>query len=576
MSENNSLVEDMANVGGPTLLKRTLGMQNDRYSQYIGHTTDFEPSVLDLSFFGHHDESLLSRGTLRKVAKNDTFLMLPDGDTQGYEHALYDVEAVESLVAPHGGKLIDLYFSVVHPAFPVLQKYVFIEKYERDFREIPAPLLAAVYIMAINWWHHCEELSHLPPPDVKELEGLAQTSLSDAMCRPKLSTVEAALVLAQRPGGEQWAATAQIVAVSQELGLHLDCSNWMIPPWEKGLRRRLAWALYMQDKWSSLIHGRPSHLFAANWAVRSLTVHDFPDVDWDEDNVEEKEDVEEGRLVFMRFLKLTEILSEILDSLYTLKAMRAVEDADVQGIQMILSQAKPIQLKLKSWYSSLPPSIRLESLSSGGRVPKRPSCVGYLHLAYFAAEITLHRRIISAVASTQSSVDSYVHQICRSAAKARLISSMDFVNRLTPNHLRAFWYFASKTKFALIGTFGSLLWATSPGQEEADWYNRRLSEYRWTLSVSAKPGEGQYLTEFAMDMLDTSTGLLKQLPEKPSLSRTGSAADFSINSAQGSFPGFGSVLGSFSNLPSGNDSSVQSEEESSEDDDLEEHFAMAS
>jgi hypothetical protein len=104
---------------------------------------------------------------------------------------------------------------------------------------------------------------------------------------------------------------------------------------------------------------------------------------------------------------------------------------------------------------------------------------------------------------------------------------MDFVNRLTTAHLRSFWYFASKTNFALIGTFGSLLWATAPGREEADWYRRRLGEYRWTLGVSCKGGDVEgsgngRLTEFAMGMLDTSTGLLKALPEKPALSRVGS------------------------------------------------------
>ena len=106
---------------------------------------------------------------------------------------------------------------------------------------------------------------------------------------------------------------------------------------------------------------------------------------------------------------------------------------------------------------------------------------------------------------------------------------MDFVNRLTSSHLRSFWYFASKTNFALIGTFGSLLWATAPGREEADWYRRRLGEYRWTLGVSCKGGSSEggngRLTEFAMGMLDTSTGLLKALPEKPALSRVGSESE---------------------------------------------------
>ena len=236
----------MANFGGPTLLKRTLGLQADRYSQYIGPTTDFEPSLINLSPFDPHDESLLARGTLRKVSANETFLLLPDNNTPGYDHIFNDADEVENIVAPHGRKLIDLYFRVVHPAFPIIQRSVFLEKYERSHREFSPPLLAAVYILAINWWEHAEELANLPRPNVRELERLVRTTLADAMYRPKLSTIQAGLLLSQRPEGDQWAPTAQLVAIGQELGLHLDCSHWKIPPWERGLRKRLAWALYMQ------------------------------------------------------------------------------------------------------------------------------------------------------------------------------------------------------------------------------------------------------------------------------------------------------------------------------------------
>lgn len=518
----------MANVGGPTLLKRTLGMQNDRYSQHIGPTTDFEPSLINLSPFNPEDESLLSRGTLRRVGEHDTFLMLPDHNTTGYEHQLKDVDEVERLVAPHGKHLIDLYFRVVHPGFPIIQKGVFLEKYERSYREFSPPLLAAVYLLAINWWHHSVELAPFPRPNIPSIERLVRSTLADAMYRPKLSTIQAGLLLSQRPEGDQWAPTAQLVAIAQELGLHLDCTNWKIPPWEKGLRKRLAWALYMQDKWGALVHGRPSHIFPTNWAVQQLSENDFPDVDWDENDIEERREVEAGRLIFLGMVRLSQILAEILDTFFTIQAMQTVMDAGAQGTHMVLSLAKPVQLKLKEWFSSLPPVLRMDSsYSAKGNPAGRLSSVGYLHLAYFATEITLHRRIIRSLTAAEAggTVDPYLQHICRNAAKARLISAMDFVNRLSPNHLRAFWYFASKTNFALIGTFGSLLWATSPGQEEAEWYRRRLGEYRWTLSVSSKPGGSSRLTEFAMTMLDISTGLLKKLPEKPVLSRNGSTAD---------------------------------------------------
>ncbi|KAF3761454.1 transcription factor TamA [Cryphonectria parasitica EP155] len=524
---SSSFIEEMANFGGPTLLKRTLGLQDDRYSQYIGPTTDFEPSLINLSTFDPHDESLLSRGVLRKVSEHDTFLLLPDQNTIGYEHILEDVDEIERIVAPHGRKLIDLYFRIVHPAFPIIQKNVFYEKYERSPREFSPPLLAAMYILAINWWDQDDDLSSQLRPNVRDLERLVRTTLPDAMYRPKLSTVQAGLLLSQRPEGDQWAPTAQLIAIAQELGLHLDCSSWKIPLWEKGLRKRLAWGLYMQDKWGSLVHGRPSHIFASQWGVLPLGGGDFPDVEWDEEDVDAKQDIEKGRVLFMQMIQLSQILAEILETFYTLQAMQNVTNAGAQGTHLVLSLAKPIQLKLKEWYAALPASIRMDStyqtLSANASSPARLSSIGYLHLGYFATEITLHRRIVRSLASTHPSpADSYVLHICRNAAKARLISAMDFVNRLTPSHLRAFWYFASKTNFALIGTFGSLLWATSPGREEAEWYRRRLGEYRWTLSVSSKPGEGKGLTEFAMGMLDISTGLLKKLPEKPTMSRSGS------------------------------------------------------
>lgn len=137
--------------------------------------------------------------------------------------------------------------------------------------------------------------------------------------------------------------------------------------------------------------------------------------------------------------------------------------------------------------------------------------VGYLHLAYFATEITLHRCIVRSLNSNGGGV--YLSYVCRSAAKTRLISAMDFMNRLRPEHLASFWYFPSAVNFALIGTFGNLLRATAPAQEEADFYRTRLTEYRWTLCVSSRLAG---FLHFAIDSLDSSSHLLQNLLLKPS------------------------------------------------------------
>ena len=137
--------------------------------------------------------------------------------------------------------------------------------------------------------------------------------------------------------------------------------------------------------------------------------------------------------------------------------------------------------------------------------------IGFLHLAYFATEITLHRCIIRSLRNLNS--DDYLTHICRSAAKTRLISAMDFVNRLRLEHLKSFWYFPSQVSFALIGSFGSLLLATAPGQEETDFYKTRLGELRWTLGVNSRNAS---FLKFAVESLDGFDTILRSLPEKPS------------------------------------------------------------
>ncbi|KAF8244921.1 hypothetical protein K440DRAFT_479871, partial [Wilcoxina mikolae CBS 423.85] len=492
-------------------LSATLGLQGDRHSHLVGPTAEYEQCLIDLCPFDSKDEyalSSLSRITsFRRVCEETTFTLYPDEPTANHSETYEDSDKIERVVSPHGQKLLKLYFRIVHPSFPILHKRVFLEKYARTHREFSPPLLAAVYILALHWWSYDVELSPLPKPDVSALEKLAMKTMYDVMHRPKLSTVQAGLLLLQRNEemkGSSWAFTAQLVAVGQELGLHLDCTNWKIPRWEKGLRKRLAWGLFMQDKWGALTHGRPTHITKSNWAVRPVEPEDFPDSAQPDGVKEEKTDdeeegsqeVEKGRMLFEQMIQLSQLMSDVLETFFSVEAQMGF--AGRGGTQKVLERAKPIQIRLKGWFAKLPDCLRMDAATKSRRL----SSTGYLHLAYFATEITLHRQILRTL-STPNQVDPYLLHICRSAAKTRLISAMDFVNRLKPEHLQSFWYFSSKVNFALIGTFGSLLWATAPSIQEAEFYKARLSEYRWTLRVSSR---GADFMEFAVGVLDASAG----------------------------------------------------------------------
>ncbi|EAT88501.2 hypothetical protein SNOG_04741 [Parastagonospora nodorum SN15] len=509
----------LANIHLPQL-GETLGLQRRQHSRYIGLSSPFDSLLIGLSQFDTRNESAFDLGTLRRVNDHECFIMLPDETTQDYAGEVEALNQIEQLIHPHGPALLDLYFEVVHPNFPIIQKHLFIGRYKNGDRTFSPALLAGMYILALNWWSLNPNLAKYSKPDAARLEVIAMKSLTIAMERPKLSTVQAGLLLLQRPEADSWSLTTQLVAIGQELGLHLDCSSWSVPMWERGLRKRIAWALYMQDKWSSLIHGRPSHIFNANWAVKPITEEDFNEEGdgydtREEETEDEQEDNHRGRILFAQMIALTQIMAEVMDTFYTQVAIHDFANAGRKSTELILARAKPVQIKLRQWHEKLPAEVKMHAPLSKNKL----TSTGYLHLAYFATEITLHRRIVQSLDSTNP--DSYGLFMCRNAAKTRLISAMDFVNRLKPEHLQAFWYFASKVNFTLIGTFGSLLWATAPAKEEAEFYKLRLREYRWTLSVSAKRAD---FLDYAVSMLDASRAMLNNLAEKPSLAEQISSA----------------------------------------------------
>lgn len=391
----------------------------------------------------------------------------------------------------------------------LIDQQVYLEKYARSHREFIPPLLAAVYILALNWWSYSSDLAGEEKPHVEELEAIAFHSLKSSASRPKLSTVQAGLLLLQNPNRESvWQLTSQLVAIGQDLGLHRDCSTWQIPHWERGLRRRIAWALYMQSTWSSLTCGRPLHFPTTtyDWAVQNVTSDDFPESARDEDDEDGSTEVEKGRTIFSAMISLTKLLAEILHNLYSTRAEAEIASA-FDRTKFVLGKVKELQLKLRRWYGELPESLRMTNNSKVGKL----SSIGWLHTSYFTTEITLHRAVLH---SLSVNTDPYLIQVCRSAAKERLDGAIELFNQLRPEHLQSFWYFASSFNFALTGVFAALCMATSLDQDEAQHYQQQLQGYRWRLRVSSKNVD---FLETAVQTLEASVGsMLKKAERKTS------------------------------------------------------------
>lgn len=476
--------------------------QYPRSSLYVGPTSSYDINLINHIKMDNIDQiQLLPSVSLRKVAPDVLFVLRDNFDEQVFLQQEQEVDMVERLVYPHGKVLIDIFFKLIHPCFPILHERVFLEKYSRSYRELTAPLLASIYALSIQWWDFHPKLIGFSKPDVvQQLNEIAYRTFFQMIERPKLSIVQTGLLMLQCRSEypNNWVLCSALVALCEELGLGIDCQDWKLPRWERGLRRRLAWAVWTQEKWTALVESRNSHLILGrNWMVKLLTEDDFPQnspvISGSQDSISRNsmgpegslgnislidmsptdEDFISGNLMFQQLVSLSVILGEIMDTFYTEGATKVTT-----RIEQILKLAKPLQLKLREWYHSLPPQLSMNKF-----VPRKFNPNATLTLAYFAAEITLHRKIISTL---KQDTPKELVQVCRTAAKTRLVAAIEFVRDLKSEHINAFWYTCSTGNLMLIAIFAALLYVTAQTRDEAIVVRDYLRNYIWILRVGSK------------------------------------------------------------------------------------------
>ncbi|CAG7920906.1 unnamed protein product [Penicillium olsonii] len=465
-------------------LDGTLGLELHLHSEYIGPASYHEPELLDLrpSVISLADDE---RCYPRRVNQSAAFITYPDKDSASERQRLADLDRIEESIRPLGPALVNLYFRIMHRTFPILDKGVFLEKYNRSYREFSPPLLAAVYLVALDWKLFDRTLTTAPrTPNAEDLEDLAMRAMDDDLKRPKLSTLQAGLLLLQRVRSSRSTLPAQLLSLGHTLGIHIDCCGWKIPEWEKGLRRRLAWALYMQDKWGVLVHGRPSLIPAqlddetSDWDVSPCTLDDFPEESSDtEENDEGGVDAAAGRAAFLQSIELTKIFSRVVSTFCSISATKKGGSLERIGLSGVMSLAKPLAMELREWHAAVPASLQLESTPA-----LRLATNGALHLSHMATELIIHRGLLR-VLTTDSSTSLCV--AIRTAARARLTSAVKLIESFQPEHIQSFWGFAASAQVALVGSFAGLLWATSAEMDEAAGYVEQLEKLRWILQFCA-------------------------------------------------------------------------------------------
>ncbi|KAJ5660874.1 uncharacterized protein N7484_000246 [Penicillium longicatenatum] len=311
-------------------------------------------------------------------------------------------------------RLIILFFKFIFPMLPILSRSQFDLAAagkvpdQSIIQKTPVCLLAAIYASAQPFSKFDDYLSLIyaySPPPIERLWSIALALILRDGHAPRLGTLQAGILYLHRPisatesavadSVSVWSFVGMLVGIATSLGLQLECRPMGLPVWERRIRRRLWWAIYAEDKWRSLLMGRPPYIRNDEWDVTDLDDDDFLVSDSVRDAMQRSSPDDQYQheafsgQSFQHFIRLSRIADELQQSLYALKsAQRLCSD-----FQATLDIARPLLQKLKEWYEHLPASIRPRtrpSISTGNK----PSQWNLLHFAYSLLEIFIFRALL--------------------------------------------------------------------------------------------------------------------------------------------------------------------------------------
>ncbi|KAJ5688521.1 hypothetical protein N7462_002913 [Penicillium macrosclerotiorum] len=408
-------------------------------------------------------------------------------------------EQLDFLVPPeYGRRLVALFVKYVFPALPVISRsQLGLTSASCQLPElvalakVPVHLLAAIYASAFSFIAHDDYLCvlstyHTSP--TQKLWRMVYELISEEIHSPRLAVLQAALLYLHQHLMDDaryttadtpflWSFVGQVVGLACSLGVHIECRMWGIPAWEKRLRRRLWWAVYAEDKWRSLLMGRPPYIHSAEWDVSELDEGDFlvgPRQGFSTCSCDTE-------IPFRYLVNLARIAQEIHETFYTLRASQVLSvdcNSSAEFGRMLLE-------KLNEWYSSLPESFRLPNWSKSvqGLAPYPTS----IHFAYLLLVVYVYRAMLRPLARSSSppmifdleemptgsplpmddpvldfsdvcaienlseistSDPSGTSEVTLHAAEKCASIMVNFTRRLTPSDFTGFWYSSPNTAHA--------------------------------------------------------------------------------------------------------------------------------
>ncbi|KAF9984279.1 hypothetical protein BGZ75_004133 [Mortierella antarctica] len=347
--------------------------------------------------------------------------------------------------------LIDCYFTFIHPYMPVLHKPTFMRQYRNPDPQMrpPGVLLNAMFAIASRYSTHPEIVGTDPESFGDEYFNRAKRLIDYEYELPRQSSIQALLLMtiyrftSAKSGGRVWVMLGMAIRMAQDMGMHRSSARWHLPPLETELRKRLWWACYVMDRWSSCCMGRPLGIDDIDCDVDypSVVEQDWADADGkagspDEDSEKHKEELSFALRYFVENIKLAQIVGQILQRVYSATTRS-------HGPGQVMSTVAELDTKLTKWLLDLPADLKYDHRIEPSKLNR---WVAAIHCSYYTILIVLHRPFMVPSTLTKSKLSESMPSlnICVSAAN----SVTHLIERLVQDDSFHFnWCFATYEAF---------------------------------------------------------------------------------------------------------------------------------
>ncbi|KAF9272810.1 hypothetical protein BGZ68_002077 [Mortierella alpina] len=319
-------------------------------------------------------------------------------------------------------KLLNLYFSYVHPFAPVFVWSKFLKRLQtRDYSPSFLFLLNSIFALASRF---SDDPSLRTDPAKPETVGVrfvekAKAILDTIYDSPDMYCVGALVLLSYQQMGtgggyRAWMFIGISIRMAQHLGLNRDCMklNPHMPALDREERNRIWWTCFVADRIVSATFGRP----------QGINEHDvdatYPE-GIDEENIQLEYSLEGANSIltgpsphseknFVYMASLTRIMGRVMVSLYSpLSRATSMSNSSMTDSAPL----EQLDKELTDWLLTLPPHLQFRSVQ---QEPGTFVCT--LHMTFYATLILLHRPYSHQTPYNTPNDSSISLSICTSAA----------------------------------------------------------------------------------------------------------------------------------------------------------------